>query len=184
MAKNAIHTIHYRRKREGRTHYKKRLELLKGAKDRLVIRRSNTAFTLQIVRYKADGDKVITTVHSKELAKLGWVFSNKSIPAAYLSGLLLGKKAKDLGVTTAILDIGLQTPIAGSRIYAALKGVVDTGLAVPCSQKIFPSENRLLGKHIADSKAINKTRTKYLKEKADVTKISSIVNDIKTKIIS
>ena len=113
MAENAIYTVKYRRKREGKTHYKKRLEYLKSGKERLVIRRSNTQITLQIIKYQEDGDKVIATFPSKNLEKLGWKFSKKSLPAAYLAGLQLGKLAGAKGVKSAILDLGLQTPMSG-----------------------------------------------------------------------
>ena len=66
MAKNAIYTVKYRRKREGRTNYKKRLELLKSGSPRLVIRKSNTSITLQLVMYESDGDKVLITYTSKK----------------------------------------------------------------------------------------------------------------------
>ncbi len=159
MAKNAIYTVKYRRKREGKTHYKKRLEYLKSGKDRLIIRRSNTQVVLQIVRYEEQGDKVLVTFQSKNLDKLGWKFSKKSLPACYLAGLQLGKLAQSKGAKSAILDLGLQTPMSGSRLYAALKGVVDSGFKVPTSQDIFPDEERLSGKHIpdADKKQIPQT---------------------------
>ena len=51
MAKNAIYTVKFRRKREGKTNYKKRLELLKGNTSRLVVRRSNTSLVLQTLYY-------------------------------------------------------------------------------------------------------------------------------------
>ena len=151
MAKNAIYTVKYRRKREGKTHYKKRLEYLKSGKDRLVIRRSNTQVVLQVVRYQESGDKVLTTFQSKNLEKSGWKFSKKSLPASYLAGLQLGKLAIAKGVKSVIVDLGLQTPKSGSRLYAALKGVVDAGLDVPTSDNIFPSEERLSGKHIPNA---------------------------------
>jgi large subunit ribosomal protein L18 len=52
-------------------------------------------------------------------------------------------------IDEAILDIGLQTNTKGSRIYAALQGVLDAGVNVPHSDKILPSKERLNGSHIA-----------------------------------
>ena len=153
MAKNAIHTVPYRRKREGRTHYKKRLEMLKSGAVRLVARRSNKTITLQLIEYHPDGDKVLVTFNSKKLASLGWKFSTKSIPACYLAGLYIGEQAKKKGVKAAIFDLGLQRPQAGSRVYAALKGAIDAGLEVPSSAEIFPAQERLEGKHISDDVA-------------------------------
>ena len=171
MAKNAIYTLAFRRKREGKTNYKKRLELLKSSQTRLVIRRSNTAVIVQFVNYAPDGDKVVTTLHSNKLESFGWKFSHKSLPACYLAGLAAGVAASKKGLKEAILDIGLQTPKKGSKIYAALKGVIDAGIVVPSSEEIFPSEERLTGKHIADYNEKAKTLPKTFE-------------DVKKKILS
>ena len=142
------YTVSHRRKREGKTNYKKRLQLLKSRTDRLVIRKTNTQIILQIIRYEPDGDKAIVTVGSSELKKKGWTHSCKNIPACYLAGMLLARKAKEKNVAEAILDLGLQTPHDGSKLYSALKGAIDAGLKIPANEKIFPTEDRLKGKHI------------------------------------
>lgn len=149
MKSTTTYTVKYRRKREGRTDYKSRLNLLKGKTDRLVVRQSNTKMVLQIVRYDPDGDKVLLTVNSSELKKMGWSHSCKNIPAAYLAGLLLAKRAKEKKVAKAILDLGLKSPLKGSKVFSALKGVVDGGLVVPVSEEVFPSEERIKGEHVA-----------------------------------
>jgi large subunit ribosomal protein L18 len=146
MANKKVFTAEYRRKSEGRTDYRKRLILLKSKLPRLVVRKSNKHMLAQIIEYNADGDKVLFTATTKELSKLGWDFSCKSIPAAYLVGLLVGVKSKG---QKAIFDMGMQSPIKGSRIYAALKGAADGRLDIPYSEEIFPSEDRITGKHIA-----------------------------------
>ena len=161
--------IPFKRKRQGRTNYKKRLTLLKSKKLRLVVRKTNKQILIQIVKYEPDGDKVICGVSSSSLKKQGWKYSFNSIPACYLAGLMLGKKALADKVDEAILDVGLQTPVSGSRLYAAVKGVVDAGLNVPVSEETFPSDERLSGKHIAD----------YKKEKANITKD---FEDLKNKL--
>ncbi|MBU1201681.1 MAG: 50S ribosomal protein L18 [Nanoarchaeota archaeon] len=140
----------YRRKREGKTNYKRRLALLKSRKDRLVIRKTNNYLIAQIVRYEPDGDKVLVSANSKELQKLGWKNSCKNIPASYLTGLILGKKASEKKIKEAIVDLGLQTPIKGSRLYSLIKGVVDSGMSVPASEDVFPPKERLTGSHISD----------------------------------
>lgn len=38
----------------------------------------------------------------------------------------------------AYLDVGLQRTTTGSRLFAALKGCVDGGMAIPYSEKRFP----------------------------------------------
>ena len=150
MAHTTRYTVRYRRRREGKTNYQKRLELLKGRKERLIIRKSNTQIILQIATYHPDGDKVLVTVKSSELKKKGWKYSTKNIPAAYLAGLMLAKKAKEHNIKEAVLDMGLQTPIHGNKIFAALKGVVDGGLNVPFNESIFPKQERISGQHIAN----------------------------------
>ncbi|MGV8162938.1 MAG: 50S ribosomal protein L18 [Candidatus Nanoarchaeia archaeon] len=143
-------TVRYRRKREGRTNYRKRLELLKGRIDRLIVRRTNTQIVLQVVRYAEDGDKVLVTLQSNELAKKGWKHSCKNIPAAYLAGMLIALKAKEKGINKVIPDLGLQTPLKGSKLFAVIKGAKDNGLEMNANEEIFPPQERISGAHIAN----------------------------------
>lgn len=182
MAKNAIFTVSYRRKREGKTHFKKRLELLKSERVRLVIRRSNTAILVQFVEYQPDGDKVLLTFNSKKLETYGWKFSKSSVPASYLAGFAAGKLALQKKISDAILDLGLQTPLKGSRLYAALKGVVDAGVKVPCSDDIFPSDERIKGQHIATMGDEASRCTSYQKAKLDVKSLPDTFEAVKKKI--
>ena len=184
MAKNAIYTVKYRRKREGKTHYKNRLELLKSDAPRLVVRRSNTSLVLQIVQYQHDGDKVLCAFNAKKLESYGWKYSKKSLPASYLAGLALGRLAIAAGVKEAIFDLGLQTPIAGSKVYAALKGVVDAGVQVPCSDDIFPTEERITGQHIAGAADVKGNFSAYRKEKLDVQKLPDVFASVKERIMA
>ncbi len=185
MAKNAIFTVKFRRKREGKTNYKKRLELLKSDINRLVIRRSNNSITIQLVRYEPDGDKVLFTFNSKKLESFGWKYSKKSLPAAYLAGLAAGKQILKLGFTDAILDLGLQSPLKGSKLYSALKGIVDVGFNVPHSKNIFPSEERISGQHIVNiSDDLASKFTYYNKTKLDVKKLSEVFEATKKKILA
>jgi len=138
----------FKRRREKKTNYKRRLALLKSGITRLVIRKSLSNISIQFINFVAKGDVTLATANSTELKKFGW---NKTgnIPAAYLTGLLAGKKAKEKKIEKANLDLGLQISTKGSRIYAALKGVVDSGVNVPHSEDILPSEDRIKGKHIS-----------------------------------
>lgn len=182
MGTNAVYTLGFRRKREGKTNYKKRLELLKSNKTRLVVRRTNSAVIVQFTEYNPEGDKVVVTFHSSKLNTFGWNFSKKSIPACYLAGLAAGVIAKKHKIKEAILDIGLQTPKKGSKMYAVLKGVVDAGVMVPSSKEIFPSEERLMGKHIESNTADNFSG--YKKQQLDVKSISKSLEEVKKKILS
>ncbi len=142
--------IQFRRRREKKTNYKKRLALLKSGKTRVVIRKRLKNISVQFINYNPKGDETIASAFSTELKKFGWEGSRGNLPAAYLTGFLAGKRAKEKNINEAILDIGLQTSTKGSRIYAALKGVLDAGVKVPCSQEILPSEDRIKGKHISE----------------------------------
>jgi large subunit ribosomal protein L18 len=147
--RHVIKVLQYRRKREGRTDYRKRLKMLVSGIPRLVIRRTNKNIIVQIVEYADVGDKVVVTANSTELSKLGWKHATGNLPAAYLTGMLAAQKAKKKHVTKAIVDFGLQPQKAGTRLYAAVKGVKDNGLEVPASEEVFPPLDRLSGKHIA-----------------------------------
>ena len=70
------------------------------------------------------------------------------MPSAYLTGLLCGLRAKKVGVTKAVLDIGLIPPTKGSRLFATLSGVLDAGLEVPHGEEKLVKE-RTNGVHIA-----------------------------------
>lgn len=142
----------FKRRRLFKTDYKKRLKLLLSKKPRLVVRKSLNYITAQIIEFSEKGDKTLVAATSKELRKLGWNFTCDNLPAAYLTGLLVGKRALAKGVQEAILDSGLYPSTKGSRIYAVVKGAVDAGMKVPHSEEILPSQERIYGRHIASYK--------------------------------
>ena len=176
MAKRKIKSLSYKRKRQGRTNYKKRLNILKSKKKRLVVRKSLNNILLQIIIYNNVGDKVLVTAHSSEVKKLGWKFHTGNIPCAYLTGYLLGIKAIKKGIKEVITDIGLYTSTKGSRIYASIKGVIDAGLNIPHSNEILPDEKRINGEHIKNY------FEQYLKSKIDPKEINKKIEEIKKKI--
>jgi large subunit ribosomal protein L18 len=139
----------FNRRRKGKTNYKKRLKLLVSKTPRLVVRKSLNYITAQIINFGPKGDITLASATSKELKKLRWKFSFDTVPAAYLTGLLLGKKAREKGISEAILDSGLYPSTKGSRIYAVVKGAIDAGLKVPVNPEVFPIEDRLTGKHLS-----------------------------------
>lgn len=148
MSHVSTYEMPFRRRRREKTNYRKRLALLKSKMLRFVVRKSNNHTTCQFVKYNREGDETIATAHSSELAKLGWKGHGGNIPSAYLSGYLCGLKGVKKGVKNALLDIGLATPVHGSRIFAALKGVIDAGISIKHDEKVFPTEDRISGKHI------------------------------------
>ncbi len=150
MAKGKHYKIKRKRRREGKTDYRKRLNLLKSRKKRLVTRIKGNTIIAQVVKYKPDGDEVVVNTTSKELRKYGYKGNLSNIPSAYLTGLLAGKKSLEKGVKEAVLDIGLHTPIKGSKVFAVLKGATEAGLNIPHSEEVLPPEEKLQGKHIEE----------------------------------
>jgi len=151
MATGPRYRVPFRRRREGKTNYRSRRALVLSKVPRLVVRLTLKHAIVQIIEAEAIGDKVIVSAHSRELTKTyGWLSNGGNVPAAYLTGLLCGFKAMSNGVEKAFLDVGLHIPSKGTRIFAALKGVVDAGVEVPHGEDILPDESRISGKHIAD----------------------------------
>lgn len=131
-----------RRRRESKTDYRARLALLKSEKPRFVARKTNRFIIAQVITSEIAQDKVIVGISSKFLLSKGWPEeakgSLKSIPAAYLTGLLLGKLAQEKGISEAIFDMGMYRNIQKSRIYAVLKGALDSGMVIPHNKAVLP----------------------------------------------
>jgi len=142
--------IDKRRRIENKTNYRRRLGLLKSNSLRLVIRKTNKYLILQIIESKNSEDKVVYSANTKDLLKLGWpetkLGSLKSVTASYLAGLLLGKKAKNIK-ERLVLDLGLIPNTKGSRVYAAVKGIADSGIEINFDEKVIPSKDAIEGKN-------------------------------------
>ena len=155
MARGPSYNVPYRRRIEGKTDYHRRKKLLISGLPRLVARKTNKHIVAQIVEASIEGDRVLASAHSSELRKkFGWLGSLKNLPAAYLTGLLCGYRALKRNVKKAILDIGLQTPSKGARIFAVMKGCIDAGIEIPHGEEILPSDERIEGQHISDYASI------------------------------
>ncbi|MCX6804380.1 MAG: 50S ribosomal protein L18 [Candidatus Diapherotrites archaeon] len=142
MAHKSTFEVKFRRRREEKTDYKKRLALVRSKKLRIVVRKTNKRIIAQLVKFDKKGDITITTADSGELKKYGWYGTNNT-PSAYLTGFLLGKKA---GKEQCVLDIGRKHPSHGSGVFATLKGASDAGLQAPFNPEALPSEERINGK--------------------------------------
>ena len=154
MAYGKSQRLRPKRRRQGKTDYHRRLRLLRSGAPRAVVRVSNTQVICQLVSYNPNGDIILQSVNGKSLTdSYSWPedASKKSIPACYVAGYALGKKAISAGNHEAVLDIGLAASSPGSRVFSALKGMVDAGLEIPHGSSVLPSEDRLSGKHIDDS---------------------------------
>jgi large subunit ribosomal protein L18 len=153
-----------RRHRQRKTNYRSRLKLLRSKKPRIVVRKSLKAIRVQFVEYNPQGDRILASAISSELAKdFGWKYSVSNTPAAYLTGFLAGKRAKEKGIEQGVLDIGLYHPTVGSTLFASLKGVLDAGIECPHDAQMLPKDDRIYGAHV------NK-------------EIKPLIGDIKTKM--
>lgn len=190
MARKTFRTVPFRRALEGKTNYKRRITQIKSGLPKLVVRRSISNFLVQVVEYVPEGDKTLANVLSKELTKYGWNAHRGNIPSAYLTGYLAGVKAKAAKVKEVIVDMGYHKSAAATRIYAAVKGFQDAGVAVKVDEEMLPSDERVSGKHIeayaeslkADKAAYEKRFSAYIKNKVDPTKISELFESTKEKI--
>ncbi|MFH1399356.1 MAG: 50S ribosomal protein L18 [Candidatus Woesearchaeota archaeon] len=191
MRTNRRFTVGFRRKREGKTNYKNRLKLLLGGKPRLVVRCSSKHVAARIIEFEAVGDKVLASAHTANLKKLGWKGNCGNICAAYLVGLMIAKRAIKANVTEAVLDIGMQTSVGGSRLYAVLKGALDGGLKIKHSKDVLPENDRIMGKHISnyakmlkekDGERYNKLFSAYLKNGLNPEDLTSHFEVIKKKV--
>ena len=162
-----MRTIKKRRRLQGKTDYKARLVMLKSGIARVVFRKTNRYIIGQFIKSKEAKDFISVGLDSRELVAFGWPKSPsiKSLPAAYLTGFLLGKKVIDKeGKTRAIFDLGLMRSIPKSREYAFLKGVIDSGVEISGDKKMFPEESRLLGKHLKNNVSVEAIKQKIAKE--------------------
>lgn len=146
MAEGPRYKVQFRRKREGKTDYRHRKKLLMSGLPRAVVRKSLRNVIVQCIEFTPQGDKVIASANALELKDYGWKGSFSNTSAAYLTGLLAGSRASRKGVNKAVLDIGMNSPAKGSKVFASLKGLLDAGLEIPHSEKVIPSAERLKGK--------------------------------------
>jgi large subunit ribosomal protein L18 len=145
--------VAFRRRREGKTDYRRRQRMLRSTLPRAVVRKTLNQTLVQVIEAEAGGDRVVASARSLDLKEHGWTVGTGNVPAAYLTGYLAGKRAVAKGVTEAVLDIGVQEPTKGGRVFAALQGLLDAGLKVPHSEAILPAKERIRGEHIGDSVA-------------------------------
>ena len=141
-----------RRRRENKTDYGKRIKLLKGGVPRIVFRKNNKYIIAQYVTSKQAQDKIEFGIISKDLISHGWPKENqgslKSIPAAYLTGFLMGKKITEKALENPIIDFGMNRMLYKTKTYAFLKGVIDSGIKIDSKEEIFPEQERIQGKHM------------------------------------
>lgn len=189
MARSARYRVSFRRKRIGKTDYRRRVKLLLSRTPRLVVRPGSRNITVQLISYSLKGDRVLAAANSRELGKYGWKGSGSNVPAAYLVGLLCGKRAMEKKQKKAIFDLGFTAPMKGGKIFTVLKGALDAGLDVPHAEDALPSEERIRGEHISKYAGLLKDESKkvfsdYFKRKLDPTELPEHFETVRKKIIT
>jgi large subunit ribosomal protein L18 len=153
-----VHTL--KRIRQRKTNYRKRSGILIGRRPFIITKISGQNISAQSLKPTLTGDIVIASAHSRELIRHGWKGSMNSMPACYLTGLLLGKKTIERGATKAVLYTG-NNPFT-TKVAACLKGIVDSGIKIPVSKESLPSDDRVSGEHIANyAKLLKDSGEKY-----------------------
>lgn len=169
----------FKRRKEGKTNYSKRLALIKSRKIRIVIRKTNKRIIAQAIKFNPKGDETLAQANSKELDGFGFYGTNNT-PSAYLTGLLLGKRMKD---KEAIIDIGRRKPSHGGTLFACLKGLLDAGIIIPHSKEALPKEERINGKLIEEYSKENKEKFADYEKKKVFGKINECFEKAKADIL-
>ena len=131
--------------------------MLMGKRDFVTVNITNENTQVQILTPGMTGDTVVASAHSRYLLEKGWKGSRKSVPAAYLTGYLAGKKAIGKGAKGAIMYTGTRR--FTQRMAAALKGVIDAGLEVPADPETFPANERINGEHLTVKNEVSKIKS-------------------------
>ena len=76
--------MHFSRRRKGITNYRKRLALLKSGIPRAVVRFSNAKVSVQIIDFAKEGDKVLASANSNDVA-VSWFTVSEGKPAVNLA---------------------------------------------------------------------------------------------------
>jgi len=137
-------------------------------KYRLVVRITNTQVICQIVYATIKGDHVMESAYSSELKRYGIGAGLTNYASCYATGLLCARRIltklkladafkgadevngeyflqeggdggeDDPRAFRAYLDVGLARTSTGARVFGAMKGAVDGGVAIPHSEHRFP----------------------------------------------
>jgi len=158
--------IDRRRRREGKTDYSKRINLLKGESPRIIFRKTNKYIIAEYIKSKEAQDSVEIGLTSKALLGYGWpesaTGSLKSVTASYLLGILMGKKIEGKK-NLPVIDFGMIRNVHKSRAYAFLKGLIDSGIKITHKEGIFPDEKRLKGEHLSNKVPFEQIKSKIMK---------------------
>ena len=155
------------RRRKNKTDYAKRIKFLKSEKPRIVFRKTTRYFIAQYVLSEEAKDKVVFGINSKQLLKFGWPKESsnslKTISAAYLLGLLMGKKVFEKKLEKPIIDFGMLRVLHKTKLYGFLKGLKDSGVEIECEENLFPEEKRIEGSFLKNKINFEEVKLKIIK---------------------
>jgi len=155
----------FRRRREGKTDYRKRKGIILGKTPFVSVHISGRYIYSQILKPSPTGDVTIASASSRDLVKkFGWKGSTKNLPGAYLTGYYLGHLAENHELKKAVVYSGVGRFVHGSRIASLISGARDAGLEIEVDEESLPDEDRISGKHIAE---YSRKLEKEEKEKRD-----------------
>jgi large subunit ribosomal protein L18 len=153
-----------RRRKENKTDYLKRLKLLKGEKPRIIFRKTNRYIISEYITSKEAQDSVVFGFDSRKLEEYGWPKnaqgSLKSVTASYFTGYLTGKNIIKKKLDMPILDAGMNRAIHKNKIFAFLKGLIDSGIKINCKKEFFPQEERIKGEHLKNKIPFSEIKSK------------------------
>ncbi|MFH1306453.1 MAG: 50S ribosomal protein L18 [Candidatus Micrarchaeota archaeon] len=190
-ATGPTYKVAFRRRRENRTNYTKRLGMIKAGTPRLVVRASNKNIVVQIIAFHPKGDRTLAMASSHELEKFGWL-PQANTPTAYLTGMLASKRAKSAGTESAHLDIGMASATNGRILFAAALGAKEGGLKLNMPDTLVDVK-RISGTHISEyakkletenKEKYEKQFSRYAKKNIDVKNLPQIFEETKGKILS
>ncbi len=182
--------LDYRRRREALTDYRKRLALIRGNAERVVVRKTNKRIIGEIIRYEEKGDKVLVYADSGALyAKYGWP-ARSNRPTAYLTGMLLARRARQGGREGSeyILDIGLSSPVKNSIPFVFAKGCIDGGIKLKAGfemkEGIYNYSNIEYAKKSSVAEAKVRQYGRFLKDGIAIEGLPALFESTKKKIMS
>ena len=190
--KRETYIITFRRRREARTDYRERRKLILSPYPIYMVRRSLRYITVTFTSPRIGGDIHLVGTSSKELLKrYNWV-SGRNLPAAYLTGLIAGLKAKEKGIEKAVLSLGIAWTTAASIPFAAAQGSIEAGIEIPLGEEAEVDYERIRGVHIAqyakalkekDPEAYHRRFSRYLALGEDPEHLPERFDEVKRMIL-
>lgn len=181
----------FRRRREGKTDYRKRRGMIVGRLPFLAVRVSGRYIYAQIIKATPQGDLTLCTASSRDLTKFGWKGAAKNLPSAYLTGYYLGKISHGNNLENLVFYSGVGRFVHGSRVASLIRGAKEAGLEVTVGENSLPDDDRIRGSHVAvyarkleteDKEKLSRVFSKVLASGSNPTNYPSDFDKVKLAI--